>query len=116
MIKENVDPAMEGTAWFDTGAAAQRHALHKNGTSGDHVGSYEPDGVGPHSHYVANGMGVGSNNAGNLEFTSNSGQPWASNPTHNTNSDLDVNASRLKPETAPKNAAVMFAIYVGSPK
>lgn len=106
----NLSPEAKSTQWLDDGAG-KRLVLLRNGISGDHVGSYQADRVGPHSHWVANGMSIPSSNNGYLEYTSN---PDYAAHSHYTDSAKEVKDGLLNQETAPKNASVLFAIYVGN--
>jgi microcystin-dependent protein len=111
---QDTPTAAKGTDWWDSGAE-KRHSIRRNGEMGDHdhVGSYQEDGVGPHTHYVANGMAVNSDNHNSFnEYTSNAA--WADDKNaHYTDQNKDIRDGRLNSETTVKNASVMFAIYVG---
>jgi hypothetical protein len=85
-------------------------SIWKNGAIGDHAGSCEENGVGPHCHNIANSMGVRAEDPnGPYEFTSNPGFP----PKHLTDQKKDVDECRIKKEVTVKNASVLFSIYVG---
>jgi hypothetical protein len=76
------------------------------GATGDHVGSLQPDAVGPHDHNVGNKVGMGGGPPG-YEVTYN---PDYAKYGHFA---TDKGQSGVGKESRPSNAYIMYLIYVG---
>lgn len=91
--------------------ARDRRALYENGLGGDHVGSYQPDTVGPHAHKITpirlEAQGGSGFVGGGLGSSNSSPGPI---PQQNTE---ESGPKMGRSETRPKNVYLLYAVYTG---